>query len=72
MERTPLNPIHFNPTSRMNSAIWTASSVDRDALVALNNTDMDSGEFIVIVTPVDMLSHDGRPSFLSVASSWMR
>ena len=29
---------------------------------------MDSGEFMVIVAAVDMLSHDGRPSLRSVAS----
>lgn len=29
---------------------------------------MDSGEFIVMVAAVDMLSHDGRPSLRSVAS----
>jgi len=33
---------------------------------------MDSGEFMVIVAAVEMPSHDGRPSFRSVASSCMR
>jgi hypothetical protein len=33
---------------------------------------MDSGEFIVIVAAVDMLSHDGRPSLRSVASFSIR
>lgn len=33
---------------------------------------MDSGEFMVIVAAVDMLSHDGRPSLRSVASFSIR
>jgi|TARA_R110002003_G_scaffold267_5_gene17916 hypothetical protein len=67
-----LNPIHFNPTSLINSAIATDSLGGLDALVEVYRASMDSGEFIVMVAAVEMLSHDGRPSLRSVASSWMR
>lgn len=70
-QRTPLKPIHFSPISRINSAIATPSLWGRDALVELYNAIMDSGEFIVIVAAVEIPSHDGRPSFRSVASSWI-
>jgi hypothetical protein len=64
--------MHFKPISRINSAIATPSLCGRDALVELYNAIIDSGEFIVIVAAVEMPSHDGRPSFRSVASSCMR
>jgi hypothetical protein len=69
--RTPLNPIHLSPISRMNSAIWTLSFCGREALVELYKAIMDSGEFMVIVAAVEMPSHDGRPNLRSVASSWI-
>lgn len=56
----------------MNSAICTPSLDGFDALVELYRAIIDSGEFMVIVAAVEMPSHDGRPSFRSVASSWMR
>jgi hypothetical protein len=71
-ERTPLKPMHFSPISRMNSAIATPSLCGLDALVELYSAIIDSGEFIVIVAAVEMPSHDGRPSFRSMASSCMR
>lgn len=66
---TPLNPMHFNPISRMNSAIATWSFSDFELLDELYKAIIDSGEFIVIVAAVEMPSHDGRPSFRAVASS---
>lgn len=66
--RTPLKPIHFKPISRMNSAIATPSFSGFDLLAELYRAVMDSGEFIVMVAAVEMLSHDGRLSFRSVAS----
>jgi hypothetical protein len=69
--RTPLKPMHLSPISRINSAIATPSLCGLDALVELYSAIIDSGEFIVIVAAVDMPSHDGRPSFRSVASSWI-
>jgi hypothetical protein len=68
---TPLKPMHLSPISRINSAIATPSLCGLDALVELYNAIIDSGEFIVIVAAVDIPSHDGRPSFRSVASSWI-
>lgn len=35
--RTPLNPIHFNPISRINSARYTLSSFDFDSETSLCN-----------------------------------
>lgn len=66
--RTPLKPIHLRPISRMNSAVATPSLSGRDWVELLYRAIMDSGEFMVIVAAVDMLSHDGRPSLRSVAS----
>jgi hypothetical protein len=43
-----------------------------DVVELLYRAIMDSGEFIVIVAAVDIPSHDGRPSFRSVASSCIR
>lgn len=60
--------MHFNPTSRINSAIATASVVGFDARATLNNAAIDAGEFIVIVAAVESASHDGRPSFRAPAS----
>jgi hypothetical protein len=40
--------------------------------VALYSAIIESGEFIVMVAAVEMPSHDGRPSFRSLASDWMR
>lgn len=68
IRRTPLNPIHFNPTSLINSAIATPSLVLFSSLTALYSFTIDSGEFIVIIAAVDRASHDGRPSFCAVAS----
>lgn len=52
----------------MNSAIATASLSVFDLLDVLYKAIIASGEFIVIVAAVEMPSHDGRPSFRSVAS----
>lgn len=46
---TPLNPIHFNPTSLINSAVATASYSGE---AAWNNSASESGEFIVMVVAV--------------------
>lgn len=67
-KHTPLNPIHFNPTSLINSAICTLSLGGLELLATLNRAAIDSGEFIVIVAAVDSASHDGLPSFRAVAS----
>lgn len=52
--------MHFSPISRINSAISTDSLGGVDAVEAWYSAAIDSGEFIVIVAAVDMLSHDGR------------
>lgn len=65
---TPLNPIHFSPTSLMSSAIATASLSGFEALAALYSATIESGEFIVIVAAVDKASHDGRLNFCALAS----
>lgn len=49
---TPLKPIDFSPTSRINSAFFTASETGLSALAKLWSTLSDSGEFIVIVAAV--------------------
>lgn len=50
---TPLNPIHFKPTSLINSAVFTLCSFSFDPSVAkLYNSVSPSGEFIVIVAAV--------------------
>lgn len=67
-KRTPLNPMHFSATSRMYSATCTLSSCGFPCVVAWKSASIDSGEFIVIVAPVEMASHDGRPNWRSVAS----
>jgi hypothetical protein len=46
---TPLNPIHFNPTSLINSAVASASYSGE---AAWNNSASESGEFIVMVVAV--------------------
>ena len=45
----PLNPIHFNPTSLINSAVATASWSGE---AAWNSSASESGEFIVMVVAV--------------------
>ena len=50
-----MRPIHFNPTSRISSAVWTACSLDFDAVARLKSSVRDSGEFIVIVAAVYQL-----------------
>jgi hypothetical protein len=52
----------------MNSATCTLSSCGFPCVVEWNSASIDSGEFIVIVAPVEMASHDGRPNWRSVAS----
>jgi hypothetical protein len=44
--------MHFNPTSLINSAVWTASALSLDVVARLNSSVIDSGEFIVIVAAV--------------------
>lgn len=52
-KRTPLKPIHFNPTSRINSAVSTLCFLSFDLSVARSyNWVNPSGEFIVIVAAV--------------------
>jgi hypothetical protein len=51
--RTPFNPMHFKPTSRMSSAVSTDCVLSFDDDVSrLYNSVNDSGEFIVIVAAV--------------------
>lgn len=59
--RTPLNPIHFNPISRINSARYTLSSFDFDSETSLCSRTNDSGEFMVIVAAVCKSSQFARP-----------
>lgn len=60
--------MHFNPTSRISSAIATLSIADLDALAVWYSATIESGEFMVIVAAVESASHDGRPSLCAVAS----
>ena len=54
---TPLKPMHFNPTSLINSAALTDSAWSLESSVAsLYNSVNDSGEFMVIVAAVYVLS----------------
>ncbi len=51
--RTPLKPMHFRPTSLINSAVSILCCLSLESLVArLYSTVNDSGEFIVIVVAV--------------------
>ena len=53
MRLTPLNPIHFKPTSLINSAVCTDWLWSFEvSFASLNNSVNDSGEFIVIVAAV--------------------
>jgi len=50
---TPLNPIHFNPISLINSAVSTLCFLSLEFEVArLYNSVKEAGEFIVIVAAV--------------------
>lgn len=51
---TPLNPIHFNPTSLISSAVCTASPSGE---AAWYSSDSESGEFIVMVVAVYYTSY---------------
>lgn len=62
---TPLNPIHFNPTSLINSAVATASCSGE---AAWYNSANESGEFIVMVVAVAIDNQAGTPTPLSFAS----
>ena len=51
--RTPLNPMHFSPTSRISSAVWTDWPLSfEDDVARLYSSANDSGEFIVMVVAV--------------------
>jgi hypothetical protein len=60
--------MHLSPTSRISSAISTASFSGLFSLADLYSATIDSGEFIVIVVAVESASHEGRPSLCAVAS----
>ena len=46
---TPLKPMHFNPTSRISSAVATASPC---GAAAWYSSESESGEFMVMVVAV--------------------
>jgi hypothetical protein len=66
---TPLKPMHFKPTSRINSAFCTASARGRSALAKEWRAESDWGEFIVIVAAVCTSGQWNGPMHLDVYSA---
>jgi hypothetical protein len=53
VQHTPLNPMHFNPTSLISSVVFTDCFLSfEDSVARLYSSVNDSGEFMVIVAAV--------------------